>query len=63
MYLMIHSYRVQPKLNIKLTLIWRAFNMLTVIETPVFQRMAVDVLPDTERSLLIAWMAGNPPRG
>ena len=34
--------------------------MLTVIETPVFQRMVVDVLPDPERSLLIAWIAGNP---
>lgn len=37
--------------------------MLTVIETPVFQRMVVDVLRDTERNLLIAWMAGNPMAG
>jgi len=37
--------------------------MLTVIETPVFQRMVVDVLPDTERTLLIAWIAGNPLAG
>ena len=37
--------------------------MLTVIETPVFQRMVVDVLPDTERTLLTAWMAGNPMAG
>ncbi len=37
--------------------------MLTVIETPVFQRMVVDVLPDTERNLLIAWIAGNPLAG
>ncbi len=37
--------------------------MFTVIETPVFQRMAVDVLSDAERSLLIAWIAGNPLAG
>lgn len=34
--------------------------MLTVIETPIFQRMVVDVLQDTERHLLINWIAGNP---
>jgi hypothetical protein len=37
--------------------------MFTVIETPVFQRMAGDVLLDAERSLLIAWIAGNPLAG
>lgn len=37
--------------------------MFTVIETPVFQRMAEDVLLDAERSLLIAWIAGNPLAG
>lgn len=37
--------------------------MFTVIETPVFQRMAEDVLSDAERSLLIAWIAGNPLAG
>jgi mRNA-degrading endonuclease RelE of RelBE toxin-antitoxin system len=34
--------------------------MLTVIETPVFQRMVAEVLPNAERTLLIAWIAGNP---
>ena len=37
--------------------------MLTVIETPVFQRMVEDVLPEPERTLLIAWIAGNPLAG
>jgi len=37
--------------------------MFTVIETPVFQRMVVDVLPDTERNLLIEWIAGNAAAG
>ena len=37
--------------------------MFTVIETPVFQRMVLEVLPDTERSLLIEWIAGNPLAG
>ena len=37
--------------------------MFTVIETPIFQRMVVDVLPDHERTLLVAWMAGNPLAG
>lgn len=37
--------------------------MFTVIETPVFQRMAEDVLSDAERSLLIAWIAGNTLAG
>lgn len=34
--------------------------MLTVIETPVFQRMVADVLTEADRQLLIAWIAGNP---
>lgn len=37
--------------------------MLTVIETPVFQRMVENVLPEAERTLLIAWIAGNPLAG
>jgi len=37
--------------------------MLTVIETPIFQRMVVDVLNDAERQLLINWIAGNPLAG
>lgn len=37
--------------------------MLTVIETPIFQRMVVDVLNDADRQLLIQWMAGNPLAG
>ena len=37
--------------------------MFTVIETPVFQRMVADVLPDAERMLLIEWIAGNPLAG
>jgi hypothetical protein len=34
--------------------------MYTVIETPIFQRMVADVLPEAEHSLLIEWIAGNP---
>jgi len=37
--------------------------MLTVIETPIFQRMVVDVLSDVDRQLLIQWIAGNPLAG
>lgn len=37
--------------------------MLTVIETPVFQRMVADVLTEADRQLLIAWIAGNPLAG
>ena len=37
--------------------------MLTVIETPIFQRMAADVLNDADRQLLIQWIAGNPLAG
>lgn len=37
--------------------------MFTVIETPIFQRMAADVLTETDRLLLINWIAGNPMAG
>ncbi|WP_091451446.1 transcriptional regulator [Giesbergeria anulus] len=37
--------------------------MLTVIETPIFQRMVADVLNDADRQLLIQWIAGNPLAG
>lgn len=37
--------------------------MLTVIETPIFQRMVADVLGDADRQLLIQWIAGNPLAG
>ncbi len=37
--------------------------MLTVIETPIFMRMAADVFDDEERKLLIDWIAGNPDAG
>lgn len=37
--------------------------MFTVIETPIFQRMVVDVLNDAERQLFINWIAGNPLAG
>lgn len=34
--------------------------MLTVIETPIFQRMVADVLSEPDRQLLVNWIAGNP---
>jgi hypothetical protein len=37
--------------------------MLTVIETPVFQRMVAEVLDESECLLLIQWIAGNPQAG
>jgi hypothetical protein len=37
--------------------------MFTVIETPIFQRMVADVLTETDRLLLINWIAGNPMAG
>lgn len=37
--------------------------MLTVIETPIFMRMAAEVFGDDERKLLIDWIAGNPEAG
>ena len=37
--------------------------MLTVIETPVFQRMVAEVLDEYECLLLIQWIAGNPQAG
>ena len=37
--------------------------MLTVIETPIFMRMAAEVFDDAERKLLIDWIAGNPGAG
>ena len=37
--------------------------MFTVIETPIFQRMVADALTETDRLLLINWIAGNPMAG
>lgn len=37
--------------------------MLTVIETPIFQRMVADVLTERDHQLLINWIAGNPFAG
>ncbi|MGV0983937.1 MAG: transcriptional regulator [Limnohabitans sp.] len=37
--------------------------MLTVIKTPVFQRMVAEVLDEHECLLLIQWIAGNPQAG
>ena len=37
--------------------------MLTVIETPIFQRMVAEVLDASECLLLIEWIAGNPQAG
>lgn len=37
--------------------------MLTVIETPIFQRYAVDIWRDGEREDFITWIASNPLAG
>lgn len=37
--------------------------MLTVIETPIFQRMVADVLTERDHQFLINWIAGNPFAG
>jgi len=37
--------------------------MLTVIETPVFQRYATQVWNDDERMAFIDWIAANPQAG
>ncbi len=37
--------------------------MLTVIETPTFQRYAAQVWSDEERQEFIGWLAATPWRG
>jgi len=37
--------------------------MLTVIETPTFQRLAADIWSEVERLDFVAWIASNPEAG
>lgn len=37
--------------------------MFTVIETPIFQKYAVDIWSDAEREAFINWLAINPEAG
>lgn len=37
--------------------------MITVIETPIFQRMAALIWDDAEREAFISWIAANPVAG
>ena len=37
--------------------------MLTVIETPIFQKYAADIWSDAERKTFINWLSRNPEAG